>query len=421
MARGRRLLLLVLLSLAAAPGPAGGATKTYSTGPLAHPIPDVGSIDVPLTVLDKGPVSYVEVSVRIDHPRDSDLTLTLVSPAGTAVVLSAKRGGAGRNYGAGAPCGFGATVFGEGDGEAIQSARPPFTADIFLPEQPLSRLHGQEAAGTWKLRIADDTPGAAGRLRCFKLRLSRDVVSTRTAAAGSTVARLSFRETNYFYRALRLRIERHGKTLFDARPAEPRGCPCSIFPGDVAVRDLDRDGEPEVVADLYTGGPHCCFYSAVYRYLPGRRTYRATIGFWGNSIASVVDIGSDGRPEFRTRDDRFAYVFTSFAGSAFPIRIFRFDHGRFVDVTRRFPSLVRRDARSLFALYLGQRKTRDHVAGILAPWLADQYLLGRGAAGWKVLERAVRLGELTKWEEPRTYLRRVRAFLRRTGYITRGR
>jgi hypothetical protein len=174
-----------------------------------------------------------------------------------------------------------------------------------------------------------------------------------------------------------------------------------------------------VVADVYTGGAHCCFYSAVYRYLPGKRAYRATIGFWGNSVARLVDIGSDGRPEFWTRDDRFAYVFTSFAGSAFPIRIFRFDHGRFVDVTRRFPSLVRRDARSLFALYRVQRKTRDHVGGILPAWLADEYLLGRGAAGWKVLERAVRRGELRKWEEPRTYLRRVREFLRRTGYIRR--
>jgi subtilisin-like proprotein convertase family protein len=419
MARGRRLLLLAALSISVAAAPAGGATRTYSTGPLAHQIPDVGSVDVPLTVLDKGPVSYVEVSARIDHPRDSDLTLTLVSPSGTTVLLSARRGGAGRNYGVGRPCGFGATLFGE-EGDPIGQAKAPFGHDLFLPEQPLSRLHGEEAAGTWRLRVADDAPGAVGRIRCFKLRLSRDVVSTRTAASGRTVARLSFRETNDVYRGIRLRIERDHTTLLDARPAEPRGwgCPCSLVPGEVAVRDLDGDGEPEVTVDLYTLGPHCCFYDAVYRYLPGKTAYRATIGFWGNVGARLVDLGGDGRPEFRTADDRFAYAFTSFARSAFPIRILRFDHGRFVDVTRSFPSAVRRDARSLFALYRSERRSRDRdVAGILPAWLADQYLLGRGPAGWRVLERAVRRGKLSKWENPGAYLRRVRAVLRRTGYI----
>ena len=75
----------------------------YSTGPLSYPIPDAGTVDVPLRVLDKGPVSYLEVWLRIDHPRDSDLTLSLVSPSGTTVVLSAKRGGNASNYGVGRP------------------------------------------------------------------------------------------------------------------------------------------------------------------------------------------------------------------------------------------------------------------------------------------------------------------------------
>jgi hypothetical protein len=31
------------------------------------------------------------------------------------------------------------------------------------------------------------------------------------------------------------------------------------------VRDLDGDGEPEVLVDFYWGGVHCCFYTDVYR------------------------------------------------------------------------------------------------------------------------------------------------------------
>ena len=60
------------------------------------------------------------------------------------------------------------------------------------------------------------------------------------------------------------------------------------------------------------------------------------------------------------------------------------------------------------------------MRGILAAWLADQYSLGRGRAGWRVLERAVRRGELGHkfdgWPVGKAYLRKLRAFLRRTGY-----
>lgn len=94
MAGRRRLLLAGVLTLALLPASASGATRTYSTGPLRYPIPDLGTLDVPLRILQNGPVSYLEVSVRIDHPRESDLTLSLVSPSGIAVVLSARRGGA---------------------------------------------------------------------------------------------------------------------------------------------------------------------------------------------------------------------------------------------------------------------------------------------------------------------------------------
>ena len=252
--------------------------------------------------------------------------------------------------------------------------------------------------------------------------MSRDVVQTQRAGARGTTAALSYRESHDVYRGLHLRISRRGTTLFDAPPRRVHPCACPndgpVVGGAVRVRDLDRDGEPEVLVDFYSGGAHCCYYTDVYRYVARSRTYRPTVGYWGDLSPKLGDLGGDGQPEFRTGDDRFAYAFAAFAASAFPIRILRFDHGRFVDVTRRFPKLVRPDAAELFALYRSERRRADgDVGGILPAWLADQYLLGRGPSGWPVLERAVRRGELRPWETPRTYLRRVRSFLRRTGYI----
>jgi subtilisin-like proprotein convertase family protein len=427
MARAGRLLLLAALTLGLGAGSASGATRTYSTGPLDYPVPDVGSLEVPLRVLQKGPVSYLEVWLHVDHSRDSDLTLSLVAPTGAGVVLSAKRGGNGRSYGGGgAPCGgFFSTIFSDDGYTSIARGKPPFRFDIFRPEQPLELLYGVEAAGTWKLKIDDDGPGATGAVRCFQLILSRKVVETQTAQVRGTVARLSYVERNDAYTSLRLQIVRGGRMVFDGRPRVLWPCACAYNGptvgepgGAVHVRDLDGDREPEVLVGLYSGGAHCCWYTDVYRYVRRSRSYRPTIGFWGNLTAKLADLDGDGRPEFRTRDDRFAYVFTSFAGSVFPIRIFRFDHGRFLDVTRRFPKLVRRDAASVYSLYRSERRRpNSDVAGILPAWLAEQYLLGRGPSGWPVLRRAVRRGEIRPFERPRTYLRKVRFFLRRTGYI----
>ena len=426
MAGPRRLLLAGLLTLALLPGAASGATRTYSTGPLAVAIPDVGSVDVPLAVPDKGPVSYLEVGLRIDHPRDSDLTLSLVSPAGTAVVLVARRGGTGRNFGTGPGCRE-LAYFADANLTPAASAKPPFIDDV-KPEGRLATLNGTEASGQWKLRVADDHAGAAGTVRCLQLRVGRDVVQTQRARARGTIAALSYRESDNVYRALRLRITRGGKALFDAPPRRihPCGCPddgpvVRQAGGAVHVRDLDRDGEPEVLVDFYSGGAHCCYYTDVYRYVARSRTYRPTVGYWGDLSPKLGDLGGDGRPEFRTGDDRFAYAFAAFAASAFPIRILRFDHGRFVDVTRRFPRLVQRDAAELYAGYRSQVRSRAYdVRGILAAWLADQYSLGRGRAGWRVLERAERRGELGHkfdgWPVGKAYLRKLRAFLRRTGY-----
>jgi hypothetical protein len=118
-------------------------------------------------------------------------------------------------------------------------------------------------------------------------------------------------------------------------------------------------------------------------------------------------------------DDRFAYVFTDFAESYFPIQLWQFDRGRLVDVTREFPGQIDVNASSLWSSYLSLRRTRD-VRGVLAAWMADQYLLGREQAGWKALAAANRRGEFgaadATWPRGDRYLRALRTFLIKTGY-----
>lgn len=193
-------------------------------------------------------------------------------------------------------------------------------------------------------------------------------------------------------------------------------------PPRLRARDLDADGEPEIVLDTYSGGAHCCTRTRVFRWLPARRAYATTTHGWGNLGYRAKNLDGRGRVELVSGDDRFAYAFTSFAGSYFPMRIWHFEGGRFRDVTRRFPGQVEIDARTLWRTYTTDPFARADPRGVLAAWLAEQYLLGRGEASWSALEAAYRRGELgpaaelAGWPQGRAYLRAVEAFLRKLGY-----
>jgi subtilisin-like proprotein convertase family protein len=410
----RLLLVAALLGAWAAPVP--GATGQYSSGNLQAAIPDPGRLDDGIVVPDSGPVSNVSVSVRLDHPRDSDLTLALVSPRGTEVVLSRKRGYDGANYGRGPRSCLGdETVFEDG-GIPIASDTAPFVG-VYTPEERLAALRVEDARGLWTLRVTDDVTGKAGTLFCWSLTIGRRVQEHRQAAADGVRASLSYESEDDTARDARLQIRRKGVVRLDA----PVGAIGRFGrPTGLVVRDLDADGEPEVLLDVFTGGAHCCVHSLIYRYDPTRHRYRLAVHDWGNVGYRIVDLDRNGQPELRSADDRFAYAFTSYAGSVFPVRIWHYRHGRLVDVTRSFPGLVRADAANAWRAYLSLRRTDPR--GALAAWLADQCLLGRQDEGWRKVDAAYRRRELgpraglSGWPQGRAYLKALRSFLRKLGY-----
>jgi hypothetical protein len=185
----------------------------------------------------------------------------------------------------------------------------------------------------------------------------------------------------------------------------------------IFVRDLDGDQEPEILLDLYAGGAHCCFWSDVYRYSSG--SYRRVSHFWGNAFYRLVDVNGDGRPEFQSFDDRFAYAFTSFAFSRFPIQIWSYEAGRFKDVTRNFPAEIRSDATRQWRSYRSLRRRRYEVRGALAAWVADECLLHRGTGALRRLRQLEANGELSRSDGPESagaYMRKLTRTLRRFGY-----
>jgi len=423
-----RTALVAAAFLAGAAAPAHAATKLYSSGDIALAIPDAGVVESPIAVPDAGPVGDVAVWVRVDHPTDDDLEISLVAPDGTRVVLANHQGGEGSaNFGAGSrDCGGTFTVFDDEIGyRPIADLEAPFAGPA-MPDEDLRAFDAKEAEGVWKLRIEDDNEEDAGTLFCWRLEVSRNVVETRTARSGKVRAQLSFREVEQVYTDVLLRIRRAGKLVFEGAPAGCPGCeqrPASPTP--VTVRDLDGDHEPEVLVDLYSGGAHCCTYTLVYGYEAKRKVYRKLFHSWGNTGYSLRDLDRDERPELVSADDRFAYAFTAYAYSIDPIQVWSYRAGKLADVTRRFPAVVRRDAARLWRGYLKARKEKGaDVRGLLAAYLAEQVLLGEGAGAWERLQEALTREELAPpagagvGPTGRAYLKALRAFLVKNGYLS---
>lgn len=259
-------------------------------------------------------------------------------------------------------------------------------------------------------------PGAAAADDSVRQQLSSGQVSTE----------FSYQRSEGVVRDAHLTIARAGRTLIDTELTRVGcgDCPTWRPGGRFVLRSLDGDGEPEILLDFYTGGAHCCTYSLIWRYVAESDSYSRQMQWWGNVGYRLVSLDRTGGPEFVSSDDRFASAFTGYAASANPIRIWRYDAGKMLDVTRRFPAEIRKDATTLWRLYLKVRKAKPpEVRGVLAAWVADQLLLGRGAQAWRTLDAARQRGELgpdkVEFGEAfgRKYVAKLRAFLRRTGYV----
>jgi autotransporter-associated beta strand protein len=153
-------------------GSAGTAVRFNNNTVTA--IPDNGSVDLLMNVSGiTTPIKRVVVSLHITHTAASDLDISLIGPDGTIVNLSSDNGGAASDYGSDCTD-VSRTTFNDGGLTAITSASAPFVG-TFRPEQPLSVFHekfGADVNGVWRLRVADDTAGGLGSVRCWSLLIS---------------------------------------------------------------------------------------------------------------------------------------------------------------------------------------------------------------------------------------------------------
>jgi hypothetical protein len=249
---------------------------------------------------------------------------------------------------------------------------------------------------------------------------------TEHDAHGGTRAELSYDrrgdEFNRSYRDFSLKIFEDGVLAFER---DLTSCCHGYQPArfgrasSVTVRNLDG-GAPEVLVDFYTGGAYCCWLTLVYR--QSGNSYAHSQKNWGPKRHQLTNLGG-GSPEFISHDDSFLKPYgCNFCWHYLP-HVWRFDAGKFRDVTRRHPAQVRPLSRKLRRKYFRASGRGDDVKPIIAPYVATTYLLGKPRTGWRLVHRALRRGELVNHRGRydfcpcgTDYPKHLRRFLRTTGY-----
>ena len=148
---------------------------------------------------------------------------------------------------------------------------------------------------------------------------------------------------------------------------------------------FERTGAPSIVLTGTTRGVHCCFQTHVFR-PTGAHAYAETVHGWGNgdSYPALLRDARSGKVVFGSSDDDFAWTY-GYANAVEPVQIFAFERGRFLNVTRGFPAVVRDQADRIWQrthTLLRARKVDAAKPGIIA-YVTDMAALGRRAEAWR--------------------------------------
>jgi hypothetical protein len=250
---------------------------------------------------------------------------------------------------------------------------------------------------------------------------------TQTASLGPVTATVTYQSAPSSavapYSDVALTITRSGATLYSVA-VDSKLCGTECWPDHpdapfLHVVDLNDDGQTEVVLDLYSGGAHCCSLDEVYSINPTTGAVSQAEHVWGDPEGTLEDLSHDGRLEFVSADDRFAYTFDAYAFSGLPIQIERFNGSTFTDVTDAYPALIAPDAKQWYADYRENIGSHEGL-GFLAAWAADEDRLGHASLVARVLARENRLGHLRSdgapWKGGRAYINELQRFLVKAGY-----
>jgi subtilisin-like proprotein convertase family protein len=133
-------------------------------------INDAGTTDFPFTIDRSMPIRDLNVRVNLTHSYVSDLQIQLIAPNSKVVTLFDRRGANGND--------LRDTRFDDEATRSLDLAVAPFSG-VFHPYGGLlSDMVGDDALGTWTLRVTDLWAGETGLLNSWGLTVTTDAASS---------------------------------------------------------------------------------------------------------------------------------------------------------------------------------------------------------------------------------------------------
>jgi hypothetical protein len=249
-----------------------------------------------------------------------------------------------------------------------------------------------------------------------------------TTPANASIAGMPFKGT--------LTMTEGGQSWTLPRPANTKDSQIN----EMCVIAFQREQYPSVMTEGFTGGAHCCEVPVIYLFDRVHDRYDKLVDLSPThpKYSYLIDANEGFIPKvvghhvlITTGDDRFSYAFGCYACSATPLVLYSVDPFRLTDVTSQHPSLVAAHARTLLASALVAVKaetssvsTSPAPFGLLAPWVADECAIGRGARAFTRIEQLQRQGKLSNalyhqaTQNHRSFVLDLLSFLLSDGYCT---
>lgn len=199
-------------------------------------------------------------------------------------------------------------------------------------------------------------------------------------------------------------VRKNGKKIYEETLAD------NVY--DILQEQFQPGGKKYFLIHLYSGGAHCCS-SLLISEVNGDRYVVLDSGFYGNSGFMIEDLNKDGTKEIVSGNDMFAYAFTNYAETRFPLRVQKFEGGRLTEITGNFKDDIlyelgyfeedlnelikegfacpEKDDEDTFNTDAGSVKT------ILAAIVADYHSLGQVDRGYEIVEKVYKCVDKDKY------------------------
>jgi hypothetical protein len=205
-----------------------------------------------------------------------------------------------------------------------------------------------------------------------------------------------------------LSVTHGGQSWTLPRPAVTKDSQINVM----CIIAFQREKHPGVMVEGFTGGAHCCEVPVIYLFDRAQNRYVKVVDMSPNNYVNphAFDDNAGFIPKvaghqvlLTTGDGQFNYAFACYACEVLPIVLDSVGPDGLTDVTPQHRSLVVADARATWKYVLGSVKAETAVVprtiplpfGFLAPWVADECVLGRGASAWSAVLQLQREDKLS--------------------------